>query len=173
MKRKKLVLLFSVLTLCFVFVSCSDSVNLDPELIFEISTNKTIYRVNDKISVRMVLRYQGVEPILVNRRLGVTPLNLPECANSVNLSITNPLGNILKYRSRINIGCPKPKDFVILNSGEEILKSQRIDEHFHFDKVGIYTIQAAYNNTSDHPDGRDAWKGTVESNVITIRITPW
>jgi len=120
----------------------------------------------------MVLRYQGVEPILVNRRLGLTPLYLPECANSVNLSITDPLGNILNYSSRINIGCPKPEDFVILNNGDEISSTQRIDEDFHFDKAGIYTIQATYNNVSNHPDGKEAWKGTIDSNIITIEITP-
>ena len=75
--------------------------------------------------------------------------------NSVNFTITNPLGNILYFLPRINIGCPKPEDFVILNNGEEISSTQRMDRDFDFCKAGIYTIQATYNNTSNHPDGKE------------------
>lgn len=172
MKRKKLVLLFSVLTLCIVVVSCSDSVNLDPELFFEISFDKTTYRLNEEINVRMVLRYQGVEPILVNSRLFATPIGSPSCIYSVDFTITNPLGNILLYLSTLRIGCPKPEDFVMLYSGEETSRTQNLDMVFDFSKAGIYTIQATYNNASNHPDGKEAWIGTIQSNIITIEITP-
>ena len=122
----------------------------------------------------MVLRYQGVEPILVNRRLIPTPQfsGSPGCLDSVYFIIKNPLGKILHFRLKIRFTCPKPEDFVILSNGEEIIQTQRLENIFDFGESGVYTIQSIYNNAVDHPDGKEAWKGTIDSNIITIEITP-
>ena len=48
----------------------------------------------------------------------------------------------------------------------------KLNGFYKFIEIGDYTVKAVYNNTLDHPDGRPAWKGTVESNIASFKLIP-
>jgi len=146
----------------------------ETSLLFEISSDKLIYRVGEDITIEMILSNLGPNPVVVKSSLWATSVeSLPEL-NSVNFIVINPSGDIIPFGLRLNLPLPSTKDFVILEPSGNPLRVRQFgfEEIFDFSEIGIYTIQATYHNVIDSPDGREAWKGTLESNTITIEVVP-
>jgi hypothetical protein len=88
----------------------------------------------------------------------------------VNFVVTNPAGEELCFMLLINIGAPKDNDFTELYPGEAIEKSYELNRAYQLDTVGIYSVQAVYENQNDPEHGIMAWKGRLESNVVSFNV---
>lgn len=139
-------------------------------LLFEITLDEQRYHVHDEIKVKMRLENVGSSPILVNSNIVISGYE-PDEETTVYFEIKNPSGIILPFDNIIRWVRTEPFEFILLNPNEEVILMGRLDGYYDLDEIGLYTIKAIYRNTIDHPDGRPAWKGTVESNVTTWEIT--
>jgi hypothetical protein len=199
MKTKKIICIFYLILLGIMGWSCNNQKSLEPKfvigeitedpnmtaslldnsenfpranLMLEISSDKSTYQLGEDIPVEIKLTNLGPNPTVVNRNLISTGDETPTELNTVNFIVLNARGERLPFKLKVRSSLPQDEDFVTLDPGGMPLRAQLIDINgsFDFSKCGVYTIQMKYHNTSDAPDGREAWKGLLESNIITIEI---
>jgi len=173
------VLIFSAIT--FLLIGCGSNavfgstptesrLPVDSELTFTISSDKQIYSLNEEIFITMSLKNNSDEPIIVNNLL-ISDRRPPRPFGVVAFTIYSPTGDLLIFLPFIDY-FPSDAMFVLLQPNESTSKRNAVSKDYDFDQIGIYTISAEYNNLLDSHDGRTAWKGTLESNTITIEVVP-
>lgn len=169
------VMLASVLTGCQSATTAS-SPGTDPaELALLISLDKSTYEPDEVVSSKIILRNDGDQPVLVNKRLNCNVRRKvtgpPNPFGEIGFQVIAPSGQELSFLSKINTGFPKLKHFIELQPGEFVDNVCLISGHYHLAQEGIYSIQAFYENQFD-PASKDtsAWKGQLSSEVITFSI---
>jgi hypothetical protein len=141
------------------------------ELVLSISFGKTTYELGEEVFSTMVLRNDGEQAILVNKRLACNTKWSPSPFREISLRVVTPSGEELDFRAKINRGRPKPEDFVELQPGESVQGVCQISWYYHLDQEGTYSVQAFYESQSDPKPGDTlAWKGQLESNVVTFNV---
>jgi len=173
------VLIFSTIT--FLLIGCGSKAAIgstpiesiepvDSELTFTISSDKQIYSLNEEIFITMSLRNNSDKPLIVNEFL--LSDRTPRPFGVVAFTIYGPTGDLLIFHVFQDYLSPPSKYFVPLSPNDSTSEKTTISSEYNFDQIGIYTISAEYNNQIDSPDGREAWKGTLESNTIMIEVVP-
>jgi hypothetical protein len=135
-----------------------------------LALEKEEYILGEKVRARVILKNEGSETLLINKRLAWNSKSAPGQFREVNFVVTNPAGDELCFMLLINIGAPKDNDFTELYPGEAIEKSYEINRAYQLDTVGIYSVQAVYENQNDPEHGIMAWKGRLESNVVSFNV---
>jgi len=129
-----------------------------------VTLDSKAHAVNQPTSGRLMLKNSGEEALLVNSRLAINKPFAPEPFREVYFILTNPSGESVEFSAKINIGEPQTKDFLELAPGETAERAFELDLFYALDRPGEYSVQAVYSNQSDPGDGRQAWKGKLESN---------
>ena len=173
-----------VLGLLFTIQSCSNpSLTHEPEIViedlsgediisFEIYFEELEYSISGDVPIHMIIKNQGAKPVIFNQNTIITGPNWGEEVSLI-FYIQDPSGVILPFGPiTMQVIRTQPSDFIILEQNEEINLIAYLNSYFNFSEVGDYTVKAVYNNTLDHPDGRPAWKGTVESNIASFKLIP-
>jgi hypothetical protein len=169
--------------LIIMIQSCSNPrLTTEPEIViedlsgediisFEIYFKESEYSMQGDIPVEMRFTNQGSKPIIFNGNFVIIFPNSGENVSIV-FTIQDPSGEILPYGFYPHIIRDEPHYFPILEPNGEMIFRAKLNGFYKFIEIGDYTVKAVYNNAMDHPDGRPAWKGTVESSITTIKIKP-
>jgi len=127
---------------------------------------KSIYRDEEPITCRFVLRNEGHEAVLLNQRM-LLDLRLAE--SEVYFVIKDRTGHEYAYRYVIIPRRVVADDFKPLRPGEELAIKYDLRELFGLPKGHAFTAQAGYRNRFPHPDPNvEAWLGDVLSNTIEL-----
>jgi hypothetical protein len=182
MKKKQLSLCFVILSLLYVLTSCKithkklDITNLNEKdgLQLTISIDKTTYR-SDEIMLAMIqlknVNSNGKSILVCKWLYDWTELDF---------AIRDESGKRVNITYMVDVAGPEPFDFVTLIPGEAVEHIKDIHDPRKPLNPGKYTVQAIYKNRFDPDPGdytdkvnvKSAWKGTLESNIVTITIKP-
>jgi hypothetical protein len=144
-------------------------------LILILELKKDSYRGDEPIVATLILQNVGTNRILANNRMWpVARLGSDEIFD-VSFMIIDPDGIKHDYNIMAQLVRTTDDDFVKLYPSQGIL-SEFYEIHDLFDPVialkGKYVLQAYYANQMDPSDGRTAWKGALESNIVEFFYTP-
>ena len=178
-------MIFAVFLYIVFFMGCEPIVTHDPQgvLLFEISSDKKIYRTDEKIWLTVRLTNQSDNPILVYAKFSFVDYKVPSSLSLSFLQILDPAGKIVNRNPDIYPELnwvPNKKNFVTLqpnqNTSRSFYVSSDTDE---LTEIGTYKVWAVYTNSFDpsdvagnSEDGRIAWKGELHSNTISFQIQP-
>jgi hypothetical protein len=174
-----------LLAYCFFLMGCEPIVKHDPKnvLLFEISSDKQIYRMDEKIWLTVSLTNQSDDPILVYAKFSFVDYKAPSSVSLGFLQILDPTGKIVISNPDIHAEInwvPAKDDFVTLRPNQSTPRSFYISSDTHeLTGIGTYKVWAVYANLFDpgdvaanSEDARIAWKGELTSNTISIEIQP-
>ena len=137
-----------------------------------VTLDSKAHALNQPTSGRLRLKNSGEEPLLVNSRLAINKPFAPELFREVYFILTNPSGESVEFSAKINVGEPQSKDFRNLAPGETADRAFELDLFYGLEQPGEYSVQAVYSNQSDPGDGRQAWKGKLESDLASFVLEP-
>jgi hypothetical protein len=176
MKAKKVtfVLLFGILIgIVLIGVVWLQTTYHHHPLSIALNLNQDSYLPNNQIRATLRLQNVGSVPVLINRRMGVKLYDV-EGPGEVWFIITSTTGAEAQWSAqsvRINRGLPEDYDFSELAPGEVIELTYILNNYYALE-VGEYKIKAIYHNQYDPRNGQVAWKGKLESNIVTFTIKP-
>jgi hypothetical protein len=182
MKRKSLPTIFTILWFCYALTSCKTT----PQLLVTPMEN-----ANNGLVLALVMNkdyYQSGESMLATIRI----YNVSEDGKGIivcqwfydwmelDFPIRDITGERVDMTYMVNVSLPGLYDFIELAPGEVIEYTKDIRDASRPFKPGKYSVQAIYQNRFDpDPDNysekievQPAWKGKLESNVVTITIKP-
>lgn len=135
-----------------------------------LSLDKKTHTLDQEIPGIVSLRNSGQEPLLVNARLAVNKDFAPQPFREVHLMLTDPEGEPVDFMAKINVGRPQGKDYRDLQPGERVERPIDLSMYYMFERAGEYAVRAVYENQVDPENGREAWKGQLESNTVTFVV---
>lgn len=135
-----------------------------------LSLDREAYAPGDPIVGKVVIKNIASTALVVNGRLAPHSTFAPSPFREVSFVVTDPSDADVEFGPRINRGYPKPDDFKQLMPGETLVREYAIQEYFALNSPGKYSIQAVYQNQSDPGNGTEAWKGEIESNVVSFTL---
>lgn len=150
-----------------------DEATEDSNLLLHLSMAHNTFRVDEPITVTLVLKNIGQESPLVNRRMSWYPTYED---GSVELQIVAPTGEIPIYDADINYGrfpVIQPYDFFRLHPGRAFTKTYNLSRAYGqaLLPLGEYTVQALYHNEIKY-SVLDVWRGELYSNIVTYTVGP-
>lgn len=129
-----------------------------------INLAKTIYRGDDPITCRFVLRNAGAEPLLINQRF---LLDVRISESEIYFVVRNQSGLEYPYNYLV---LPRPLeagDFAEIAPGDEIVRSYDLADLYGPRRPEGLTVQAFYRNRFPHPHkSKKPWTGELGSNVL-------
>ncbi|MBL8096443.1 MAG: hypothetical protein JNL73_19850 [Anaerolineales bacterium] len=137
-----------------------------------LTLNTQIARVNDALMATLTLRNDSEAAVLVNTRLVVNRAGAPAGFRDVSFNVTGPDGEALPLAVKVNVGAPQPQHFQLLGPGESATRTVELHRLFALRKAGDYAIAAVYRAETDPADGRTAWRGSIESAAVGVRLEP-
>jgi hypothetical protein len=182
MKRKQLSLTLMIFSLCCALMSCKTTLkaldtgkaNEKDGLQLMLSMNKKSYRSNEIMPATIQLKN-----ILSDGRSILICKWLYDWY-ALDFVISDESGKRANEIYMIEVRLPETFDFVKINTGEAVEYTRDIHDSRKPLNPGKYTVQAIYQNRLDPDPGdytdkvnvKSAWKGTLESNIVTITIKP-
>jgi hypothetical protein len=134
-------------------------------------SDKRIFLKNDLPDVKVRLKNESNQKVVVNGRMLLVPAGSPPQIEEVTFSITGPSGSINLQTFRVNAGAAGIEYFVSLLPGAYIDKVYELKEFFYYDKAGQYKVRAKYHNEIDcEKIGIRSWKGELISNEEYFEI---
>jgi ABC-type Fe3+-hydroxamate transport system substrate-binding protein len=161
-------MLFFALTMGILFSGCAQEVEVPPEeaLKFTISFENEAYTVGDPIECTMILENQTRKPITVNQRFAV---NEETGIHDVFFIIYDPFGNRLPFLVLADVPFPTKENCVTLDPDDLTVWVTELSKRYDFSSKGEYTVQAVYESEFV-PEGIDAWKGKLSSNIVKLTV---
>lgn len=146
------------------------------QLRFFTKTEKTSYIINEPIIIKLGLQNLGGGPIFINSRLWVWYEFDPAWVFPILLQITNcqniEIAPRVMSRPRIRSMEPKEKEYMILNSYEEIVVEEKLTNFFRVSGTGKFTLLAQYcNRYNGEKYGLSAWTGELDAEPLEFWIT--
>jgi hypothetical protein len=174
-----------ILVFCFFLAGCELNVKRDSQeiLLFEFSSDKQTYHLDEKIWLTASLTNQSDSPILVFAKFSFVDYKAPSSVSLGFLQILDPTGSIVKRNPDIHAEInwvPTREDFITLQPNESTSRSFYISsDTYKLTEIGTYKVWAVYANLFDpsdvvanSEDARIAWKGELNSKVISFVIQP-
>ncbi len=138
-----------------------------------LSVDKSVYKAQDPIKATLKISNISNERIVVKKRFAPNHQFLEESFRDVAFLITDSLENQLPFNGYSQVPMLREDHFIVLGPGESIEHSYSdIRVYYDISIPGQYKIQAVYENQSDSNNNWVAWKGMLESNLVTIAIEP-
>jgi hypothetical protein len=167
------------------WVSCLQLVPNDHLLSLRITSDWAIYHLKSNILITIQLTNVSNHSVLVNGYLTFDEPYFPPPIRTISFEIKDPSGVLLSSDVIINKRMIRESDFLLLSPGESTEIKYCPSCYFHFEEIGDYSIRVCYENSVDPAwlsviessgvsdyDLRNAWKGIICSNEITIRVEP-
>ncbi len=137
---------------------------------FTLSLNRETYSLGEAIAFKLTLRNSGLDPQVVNTRMVVNSPLAPAPVRDVEVTVTDASGAVARFTAIIEVRILEDQDYVELKPGEMVERSFSLDLFYALERPGSYSVQAAYQSETDPGDGRAAWKGRLDSNVVTLTL---
>lgn len=146
-------------------------------LAFDILFSKTVFKVDEPVTCKLVLTNNGKTPLIVNGRFLVNqPFPNP---HEVYFEITDESGKYLFFQLLVRAGEPTAGDFKTLAPGKKLLSTdymgivetggENLSQMYGMTKPGVYRVRAVYENRAE-PKGMTVWKGKLYSPTVTVTI---
>lgn len=168
----------------FLLVGCKDMNNQNAQttaasgtaqvtpLKLTLTLDRSVYGASDEIWATLFLENVGDRPILVNKRMLMNAGGVPELMREVEFVFIDPEGKGVPFLAMLNVGFPKPKDFVELRPNSRIEHKYNLRKYYGPYLPGNYSVKGVYQNTAHPDDTQVAWTGRVESNIAEFTIEP-
>ncbi len=131
--------------------------------------NQDSYAQRDEIRAEVQLTNVSARPVLVNVRLALNSMEMPEVFREVYLIIKDDTGVEPAWMLRIRIDEPQDTDFLELAPGQAVRRSYPLRRFFAFNRAGQHSMQAVYANQTTPATG-PAWQGSLASNVVRFDL---
>ncbi len=186
--RIPIVVIFLNLSLIGYLFACQSNPKTAGEQAFlavYLSLDKDSYYLNEDIIANVELKNIGNNSILVNRRMRVyipayikdiKENDIPEIYFTIltdNGIHGMPPGGALREIMIAKVDPLSPQSFVWLEPGESIQQEVgNLSFIYGLRNYGDYKVNVLYKNQADPGNGKIAWKGEEQSNIVTFRIEP-
>ncbi len=137
----------------------------------EVVAVPAIAPVDAKLDLVVRLTNPLDESVVVNRRLLLLPLGMPERFGELALDVGGPPGYQNVREIHVRTGPPRPEDFVKLAPGEAVERSVPLWRYESLHVPGQYTLSVTYHNTVPFAlEGHTALVGIATAQTMAERV---
>ncbi len=139
-------------------------------LMLTLKLDQSVYTETEAIHAILSLSNSGQEELVVNSRMAANNSVAPELVRDLEFVIVSPSGQKAEFKVKVNVSPLGNDDFTTLAAASSVQANYDLVTFYSLNETGNYSIYAVYENQLNPTDGRNAWKGRIESNKIEFEI---